>query len=158
MPFILRRLAFYLVATWVALTINFFIPRAIPGNAVQSVMAKFPNLQPSAYRALENLLGVGHPGSIWNQYVSYLDDVFHFNFGTDVSQYPASVSSLLVQTLPWTITLVGTVCRMTRPGGQPQLARSTSSVGSSSVPGRRPGSAIRSSSRAQARSPSRRIG
>jgi peptide/nickel transport system permease protein len=70
-------------------------------------MAKFPNLQPSAYKALEALLGVGHPGSIWSQYVSYLDEIFHFNFGTDVSQYPAQVSSLLVQTLPWTITLVG---------------------------------------------------
>ena len=108
MPFILRRLVFYLVAAWVALTINFFIPRLIPGNAVQNVMAKFPNLQPSAYKALEALLGVGHPASLWSQYVSYLDEIFHFNFGTDVSQYPASVSSLLVQTLPWTITLVGT--------------------------------------------------
>ncbi len=108
MSFVLRRLVFYLVAAWVALTINFFIPRAMPGNAVQSIMSKFPNLQPAAYKALEAMLGVGHPGSIWNQYVSYLDDVFHFNFGTDVSQYPASVSSLLVETLPWTITLVGT--------------------------------------------------
>jgi len=107
MPFIVRRLVFYLVAAWVALTINFFIPRAMPGNAVQSVMAKFPNLQPSAYKALEALLGVGHPGSLWSQYVSYLNEIFHFNFGTDVSQYPAQVSSLLVQTLPWTITLVG---------------------------------------------------
>jgi peptide/nickel transport system permease protein len=108
MSFILRRLLFYVVAAWVALTVNFFIPRAMPGNAVQSVMAKFPNLQPSAYKAIQALLGVGHPGSIWSQYVSYLNDIFHFNFGTDVSQYPASVSSLLVQTLPWTIILVGT--------------------------------------------------
>ena len=108
MSFIIRRLVFYVVAAWVALTINFFIPRLMPGNAVQTILAKFPNLQPSAYRAIEAMLGVGHPGSIWNQYVSYLDDIFHFNFGTDVSQYPASVSSLLVQSLPWTITLVGT--------------------------------------------------
>jgi peptide/nickel transport system permease protein len=106
-PFIVRRVVFYLVAAWVALTINFFIPRAMPGNAVQAVMSKFPNLTPSAYRALEAMLGVGHPGSIWHQYWAYLVDVSHFNFGTDVSQYPASVSSLLVQTIPWTITLVG---------------------------------------------------
>ena len=108
MSFILRRLAFYLVAAWVALTINFFIPRAMPGNAVQAIMAKFPNLQPSAYKAIEAMLGVGHPGSLWHQYVSYLDDVAHLNFGTSVSQYPASVSSLLAQTIPWTLTLVGT--------------------------------------------------
>jgi len=108
MPFILRRLLFYVVAAWVALTINFFIPRAMPGNAVQSVMSKFTNLQPAAYKALQALLGTGNAGSIWSQYVSYLNDIFHFNFGTDVSQYPASVSSLLAQTLPWTIVLVGT--------------------------------------------------
>ena len=108
MSFIVRRVIFYLVAAWVALTINFFIPRAMPGNSVQAIMAKFPNLTPSAYRALEAMLGVGHPGSIWHQYWAYLVNVGHLNFGTDVSQYPASVSSLLAQTIPWTITLVGT--------------------------------------------------
>jgi peptide/nickel transport system permease protein len=106
--FILRRLAFYLVAAWVALTLNFFIPRAMPGNAVEAIMSKFPNLQPSAYRALEAMLGVGHPGSLWHQYWAYLDDVVHLNFGTDVIEYPAQVSTLLAQTIPWTLTLVGT--------------------------------------------------
>jgi peptide/nickel transport system permease protein len=108
MPFLVRRLAFYLVAAWVALTANFFIPRAMPGNAVESIMAKFPNLQPSAYKALEAMLGVGHPGSLWHQYTSYLDDVAHFNFGTDVTNYPASVSQVLGESIPWTLTLVGT--------------------------------------------------
>jgi peptide/nickel transport system permease protein len=108
MSFLLRRIGFYVVAAWVALTANFFIPRAIPGNAVQAIMAKFPNLQPSAYKALEAMLGVGHPGSLWHQYVTYLYDVFHFNFGIDVLQYPARVSTLLGETIPWTIALVGT--------------------------------------------------
>src|SRR5215469_3731677 len=112
MSFILRRLAFYAVAAWVALTANFLIPRAMPGNAVQSIMAKFPNLQPSAYRALEAMLGVGHPGSLWHQYVSYLSDVLRLNFGTDVLQYPAQVSTLLAETIPWTLILVGTATVM----------------------------------------------
>jgi peptide/nickel transport system permease protein len=109
MPFIIRRLVFYLVAAWVALTVNFFIPRLMPGNAIDAIMAKFPgNLQPSARRALEAMLGVGHPGSIWHQYASYVADICHFNFGTSVSQYPAQVATLLGETLPWTIILVGT--------------------------------------------------
>jgi peptide/nickel transport system permease protein len=108
MAFLIRRLAVYFIAAWVALTLNFFIPRAMPGNAVQDIMSKFPNLQPSAYKALQAMLGVGHPGSLWHQYFAYLDDVVHLNFGTDVSQYPASVSSLLGETIPWTLTLVGT--------------------------------------------------
>ncbi|HTZ93717.1 MAG TPA: ABC transporter permease [Streptosporangiaceae bacterium] len=108
MPFILRRLAFYAIAAWVALTVNFFLPRAMPGNAVEAIMSKFPSLQASTYHALEAMLGVGHPGSLWHQYVTYLDDVVHFNFGTDVSNYPTPVSTLLAQTIPWTLTLVGT--------------------------------------------------
>jgi peptide/nickel transport system permease protein len=108
MPFIVRRLVFYLVAAWVAITANFFIPRAMPGNAVEDILSRFPNLQPSAYKALEAMLGVGHPGSLWHQYWSYIDDVFHFNFGTDVTEYPAKVSTLLGETIPWTLTLVGT--------------------------------------------------
>src|SRR5215475_1294937 len=112
MSFIVRRLGFYAVAAWIALTLNFLIPRAMPGNAVQSIMAKFPNLQPAAYRALEAMLGVGHPGSLWHQYVSYLGDVFRLNFGTDVLEYPAHVSTLLAETIPWTLILVGTATVM----------------------------------------------
>jgi peptide/nickel transport system permease protein len=108
MTFILRRLGFYVVAAWAALTVNFFIPRAMPGNAVEAIMSKFPNLTPATYHALEAMLGVGHPGSLWSQYVSYLNDVVHFNFGTSVSNYPAPVSTLLGQTIPWTLALVGT--------------------------------------------------
>jgi peptide/nickel transport system permease protein len=108
MPFILRRLGFYVVAAWVALTVNFFLPRAVPGNAVEAIMSKFPSLQPSAYRALEAMLGVGHAGSIWHQYVSYIDDIVHLNFGISSSEYPAHVSTLLAQTIPWTLALVGT--------------------------------------------------
>jgi len=107
MSFIVRRLIFYVVAAWVALTINFVIPRLVPGNAVESIMAKFPNLQPAAYRSIEAMLGVGHPGSIWHQYWAYLVDVSHLDLGTSSSEYPAQVSTLLGEALPWTIILVG---------------------------------------------------
>ncbi len=107
MGFIVRRLVFYVVAAWVAITLNFFIPRAMPGNAVEDIMSKFPNLTPPAYHALEALLGIGHAGSLWHQYGAYLVDISHLNFGVDVQEYPTHVSTLLGQTLPWTLTLVG---------------------------------------------------
>ena len=40
--------------------------------------------------------------------MNYLHDVFTFNFGTDLLQFPASVTSLLGETIPWTLALVGT--------------------------------------------------
>jgi peptide/nickel transport system permease protein len=108
MRFIIRRLGFYAVAAWVAVTVNFFIPRALPGNAVQAMMAKFQNLQPQAMKALEIQFGVGHQGSLFHQYFVYLDNLVHGDLGTSVIYSPASVVSVLRTTVPWTVALVGT--------------------------------------------------
>jgi peptide/nickel transport system permease protein len=109
MSFILRRLAFYLVAAWVAITLNFFIPRAVPGNPVAIILSKYPDLSPQAYKALSQMIGGAvSQGSLWSQYVAYLNDVFHFNFGTDLQNFPTPVSQILDQAIPWTLILVGT--------------------------------------------------
>src|SRR5246500_5909229 len=109
MSFILRRLAFYLVAAWVAITLNFFIPRAVPGNPVQTILSKYPDLTPQAYKALSQMIGGAlQHGSLWSQYTAYLSDVFHFNFGTDLANFPTPVSQILDQAIPWTLILVGT--------------------------------------------------
>jgi peptide/nickel transport system permease protein len=109
MPFLVRRLAFYLVAAWVAITLNFFIPRWVPGDPVAIILSKYPGLSPAAYKALGQLIGGAETkGSLWAQYGHYLDDVFHFNFGTDLANFPTPVSSILDQAIPWTLVLVGT--------------------------------------------------
>ena len=107
MQFIFRRLAFYLVAAWVAITLNFFIPRAMPGSAVDAVLAKFPNLLPPARKALQALLGSGPQGSVWSQYVSYLGHVFRLDFGTSLSNYPTPVTTIVANGIYWTLGLVG---------------------------------------------------
>jgi peptide/nickel transport system permease protein len=106
--FIVRRLGFYVVAAWVAVTVNFFIPRALPGNAVQAMMAKFQDLPPQAYHALELQFGTGHQGSLFHQYFGYLGNLLSGNLGTSVIASPASVVSVLRATVPWTLALVGT--------------------------------------------------
>jgi peptide/nickel transport system permease protein len=108
MSFILRRLAFYLVAAWVAITLNFFIPRAMPGNPVESIIAKYPGLTPAAEKSLALMLGgLLAKGSLWSQYVTYLGHVFTFNFGPDIAQFPTPVTTMIGQALPWTLVLVG---------------------------------------------------
>ena len=94
MRFIVRRLGFYAVAAWVAVTVNFFIPRAMPGNAVDTMMAKFPNLLPAAQKALDVEFGVGHQGSLMHQYWVYLGDLLHGNLGFS-NKLNQSVDSLL---------------------------------------------------------------
>jgi peptide/nickel transport system permease protein len=106
--FIIRRLAFYLVAAWAALTVNFFIPRVLPGTPVEAMLAQHPQLTASAIKALDIQFGIGHQGSLLHQYGVYLGQLAHGNLGISTSAYPATVTSVLGTTLPWTIALVGT--------------------------------------------------
>jgi peptide/nickel transport system permease protein len=108
LSFILRRLGFYVVAVWVAVTVNFAIPRVMPGNAVDTLLTKFPTLDASSLRALQAEFGAHSHGSLVSQYLTYLGNLAHGNLGLSVSQYPAKVTTIIGQTLPWTLILVGT--------------------------------------------------
>jgi peptide/nickel transport system permease protein len=107
MQFMIRRLGFYAVAAWVALTINFLIPHLLPGTPVEAMLAQHPQLTASAVKALDIQFGLGHQGSLLHQYGVYLNNLFHGNLGVSTAAYPASVVSVLKTALPWTIALVG---------------------------------------------------
>jgi peptide/nickel transport system permease protein len=108
MLFITRRLAFYVVAAWVAITVNFAIPRVMPGNAVNTLLAKYPQLDANSLKALQAEFGTHAHGSVLSQYFSYLGNLAHGNLGLSVNEYPAKVTTIIGQTLPWTVILVGT--------------------------------------------------
>jgi peptide/nickel transport system permease protein len=105
--FITRRLGFYAIAVWVAVTVNFAIPRIMPGNAVDTLLAKFPNLSSASMHALQAEFGTQNHGSLISQYFTYIGNLLHGNLGLSTSQYPTPVTSVIGSTLPWTLALVG---------------------------------------------------
>ena len=105
-----RRLVFYVFAIWVALTLNFLLPRLMPGNPIAGLLqhlcpAQLP-ANPGIIQTYEALLGGGQH-SLWHDYVVYLHRIAHFNFGISTSNYPAPVSEVIGRTLPYSIFLVG---------------------------------------------------
>jgi peptide/nickel transport system permease protein len=105
-----RRIVFYLVTAWIALTLNFFLPRMMPGNAVDSVLSRLEGsgpVTPRAVQAMTLAFGLKTNQSLWQQYVGYLSNVFHGNLGTSINYYPSSVASVILSSLPWTVVLVG---------------------------------------------------
>jgi peptide/nickel transport system permease protein len=107
--YLARKLGFYLVAAWVALTLNFFLPRLIPGNPVEIILghqARFGTPPPNEAAALTKLLGLG-TGSIFSRYWQYLDSLAHLRMGLSVYEFPAPVSSVIRQSIAWTVILVG---------------------------------------------------
>ncbi len=110
MRWFLRRLGFYVFATWVALTITFLLPRVMPGDPIGGVLQHLSPAQlqsnPGLIKVYQQLLGGGHQ-SIWTAYVQYLHRVATLNFGISTSNYPSKVSEVVGRTLPYSIILVG---------------------------------------------------
>lgn len=108
MRFLLRRLGFFVVTLWVALTVNFFIPRLMPGNPAEAMMSRFKGrINPDALKALEVAFGLNTQKPLIVQYVDYLGNTFTGHFGTSLTFFPEPVSQVVLQALPWTVGLVG---------------------------------------------------
>src|SRR3954452_18702539 len=108
MRFLLQRLGFFVITLWAAITVNFFIPRLMPGDPASAMMARFHGrVNPSAIHALQVAFGVDTSKGLWSQYVSYLHNTVTGNFGTSLTYFPLSVGSQIRQALPWTLGLIG---------------------------------------------------
>ena len=111
MRFYLQKIGFYVVALWAALTLNFLIPRLMPGNPVDIMVAKMSaGGQPvtaQTRKALAIALGQGGSGNWLSQYGQYLVNLAHGNLGVSIVDFPESVTTVIAQALPWTIALIG---------------------------------------------------
>jgi peptide/nickel transport system permease protein len=108
MNYILKRLGFYLLAGWAALTLNFFLPRLMPGDPATALFARFKGrLSPEAVKGLREAFGLTDAPLI-QQYFTYLNHVMHGDLGTSVAYFPAPVSTVIGGGLTWTLFLAGT--------------------------------------------------
>jgi peptide/nickel transport system permease protein len=106
--FVLRRLGFFVLTLWAALTLNFFLPRLMPGNPAIAMMGKFRGpVTGQALKALEAAFGVDTHQSLIAQYFGYLGNVSTGKFGTSLYFYPESVGRVILDAIPWTLGLVG---------------------------------------------------
>lgn len=106
MIFLLRRLVFYAAALFVAITLNFFIPRLMPGDPSARIIASFQGrLNESQIDAIRQSYGL--TGTLWEQYLTYLGSVFRLDFGISTVQFPEPTASLLFYGATWTLVLVG---------------------------------------------------
>ena len=108
MFYLLRKFAVLLFTLWVAATLNFILPRLVPGDPVSVMLAKYQGrLDPSAVDALKIAYGLNDLGSPVSQYFSYLGRLLHGDFGRSISLFPTPVTEVVGQALPYTLGLVG---------------------------------------------------
>jgi len=121
--FLLRRLGFWFLVLIVGLNLVFFIPRLMPVSPVDIFLTKVlggvggPGLgmgsaggsasggkiEEIRARFLE-LFGLDQPPYI--QYLFFWRRIFTLNFGISYIEYPKQVSQVVLNALPWTLSLV----------------------------------------------------
>ena len=109
MRFLLRRLGFFVLTLWAALTINFFIPHLMPGSPLQALRDRTHNkLSPQALQELLASFGFKPNQNIFEQYLDYLRDMLTGHWGVSIGQTLGTpVSTIVSQALPWTLGMVG---------------------------------------------------
>src|SRR5436853_58085 len=105
MRYLARRGGLFLITLWAALTVNFIIPRVMPGNEASAVLGTFRGVNPAALHALEIQFGVNTHQSVLASYFQYLGNCLTGQFGVTAQGVP--VMSEITSRLPWTLGLVG---------------------------------------------------
>ncbi len=107
MKYLLRRFAFYLLAAWVSLTLNFFIPRLAPGDPASALQARFQGrLDPAALEAMKVAFGYTDD-PLLVQYGRYASSLFRGDLGVSAANFPAPVTEVIGEALVWTLVLAG---------------------------------------------------
>lgn len=87
--YILKRIVLAVVTIWAVITITFFVMKAVPGDPFASEKAT----SPAAQAALKAKYGLDKP--LMEQYVTYLTDALHFDFGPSLKQRGRQVSDIV---------------------------------------------------------------
>jgi peptide/nickel transport system permease protein len=104
---LLRNLGLYAFAAWASLTLNFLIPRLMPGDPASAMFARFAGqLQPEAIDALRVAFGFTNE-PLHQQYFTYVAHLFQGDLGLSVAYFPAQVTDVIATGLGWTLLLSG---------------------------------------------------
>ena len=111
--YVARRFGMFLLITWLAATINFFLPRLGGQDPVREMLIQQAALGGSAQTGLEQMIVIyndkfGLNTPLWEQYVNYVRDMSRFDFNYSITKYPQRVSDIIGRALPWTMVLLTT--------------------------------------------------
>lgn len=105
MGYLARRLGFYLVAAWASITLNFILPRLMPGDPAATIMARFQgNARPEQINAMRQAYGLSD-APLPEQYWTYLTHILRGEFGLSISSFPSPVLDVIGTSLQWTMLL-----------------------------------------------------
>lgn len=102
-----RKLFIYMLTFFFAVTINWLIPRFMPGNPVQTMLSRASLHAEAAevmYGYFTKAFGLDIP--IWQQYLNFWNALFHGDLGISVYLFPQPVIKIIMRAVPYDIFLL----------------------------------------------------
>jgi peptide/nickel transport system permease protein len=110
LSYILRRLGIFFLTVWIAATIIWIIPRIMPGDPISAMVSRM--IRNAGYvensdKIIEGWkLRFGLNDPLPTQYIRYLGNIIHLDFGYSLAYFPTQVSEIIGLALPWTLGLL----------------------------------------------------
>jgi len=109
--YVLKRFGIFLLIVWLAGTVNFFLPRVNSQDPIREKLMQQATNGGSLQTGMQEMVaeydakfGLDRP--LWQQYLSYLADLSRFDLNYSISNYPRTVSEMILEALPWSIGLL----------------------------------------------------
>lgn len=106
---IIIRLATFFLVLFASICINFFLPRLLPGNPIQAMLARLANMGELEGRQelVEYYMkAFAMEGTMLDQFGAYLLQLLQGNLGFSLANFPATVSFMISLSLPYTLFLM----------------------------------------------------
>jgi len=105
--YLARKLLIYILTFFIAATLDWLLPRLVPGNPIEQLLSKI-ELQPGTYNATYKLYmhSFGFDRPWWKQYLSFWTALFHGNLGVSIYDFPKPVTSVIADYVLFTLALL----------------------------------------------------
>src|SRR5215207_808381 len=110
LSYIARRFAVFFLTIWISATLIWLIPRLAPGDPIAAMVARmtaqagYVENSDKIIEGWRERFGLNDPLPV--QYVRYLGNIIHLDFGYSLAYFPTPVSQIIGQGLPWTLGLL----------------------------------------------------
>src|SRR5215207_3755668 len=102
-----RKLGIYVLTFFVAVTIDWMIPRFMPGDPVQTMLSR-ASLRPEAAQSMQaylnSVFGLDMP--LWRQYLNFWGGLLRGDLGISVWLFPQPVTGVILRAVPYTLALL----------------------------------------------------
>jgi peptide/nickel transport system permease protein len=102
--YVIKRILSALLTLWIALTINFILPRMMGGDPAEFMASQLALGSPEFAQLLREQFGLDR--SVLEQYFIYMGQLLRGNLGISFSMFPTPVSTIIARAMPWTLLIV----------------------------------------------------